>query len=59
MGKIGEQIAVVALAIIGVAILAVIVSNQSNTSNVIGAFGNAFTGSLKAALSPLGSGSIG
>lgn len=59
MGKAGEQVAVVALAIIGVAILAVLVSNNSNTSNVIGAFGNAFTSSLKAALSPLSSGSLG
>lgn len=51
--KIGEQVAVVALAIIGVAIVAVIVSQNSNTANVIGAVGGAFNRSLNAALSPV------
>lgn len=39
--------------VIGITILAVVVSNQSNTSNVITAGGNAFSGILKAAVSPL------
>ncbi len=52
-GKIGEQLTIIALAIIGVAIVAVIVSNNSNTSGVIGAIGNAFNRGLGAALSPV------
>lgn len=59
MGKIGEQVLVVALAIIGVATLAVLVSNQANTTGVIASIGNAFNSSLKAALSPISGGSLG
>lgn len=40
-------------AIIGVAIIAVLVSKNANTAQVIGAGGNAFTQSLGAALSPV------
>lgn len=59
MGKTGEQLVVVALAIIGVATLAVLVSKNSNTTNVISAFGNAFSNSLGAALKPVtGTGSF-
>lgn len=54
--KIGEQVTVIAVAIIGVAILAVLVSKNSNTSGVIGALGNAFSRSLGAALTPVTSG---
>lgn len=43
----------VATAIVGVAILAVIVSRNSNTANVIAAGGKAFSGSLATALSPV------
>lgn len=53
MGKIGEQISVIVLAIIGVAVLAVIVSKNSNTTNVIKAAAQGFSGSLSAALSPI------
>lgn len=53
MSKIGEQIVVIALAIVGVAILAVIVSGNSNTSGVIGAFGGSFSRALASALSPV------
>lgn len=60
MGKIGEQIVVVLTAIVGVAILAVIVSNNSNTSTVIKAFGNAFSSAIGAAVKPVtGTGSLG
>lgn len=60
MNKMAEQIVVVAIAIIGVAILAVLVSKNSNTANVISSFGNAFSNSLKAAISPItGAGSLG
>lgn len=40
-------------AIIGVAIIAVLVSQKANTVAVIGASGNAFTGALGTALSPI------
>lgn len=43
--------------IVGITILAVIVSNQSNTSNVLTAGGNAFSSILKAAVSPISGGS--
>lgn len=60
MGKLGEQAVVVALAIVGVATLAVLVSRNSETTNVISAIGDAFSGSLKAALRPVtGVGSLG
>jgi hypothetical protein len=39
----------VALAIVGVAVAVVLVSSK-NTSSIIGATGNAFSGSLRAAL---------
>jgi hypothetical protein len=47
----------VATAIIGVAILAVLVSSKSQTGNVIKAAGTAFSQDLGAALSPISSGS--
>ena len=53
MGNIGEQIVTIATAIIGVAILAVIVSRNSNTANVISAAGAAFSGALSTAVSPV------
>jgi hypothetical protein len=43
----------IATAIIGVAIVAVIVSNNSNTANVIKAAGTAFGDVLKVAVSPV------
>jgi hypothetical protein len=62
MGKLGEQIAVIALAIIGVATLAVILSKNSNTTNVITASAQGFSRALATALSPItggtGSGSL-
>jgi hypothetical protein len=53
MGKIGEQITVILLAIVGVATLAVIVSRNANTTKVISAAGDAFSSGLGAALSPV------
>lgn len=53
MGKAGEQISVVLLAIVGVAVLAVIVSKNSNTSGVIQAVGQGFSQALGAAISPV------
>ena len=51
------QIATVATAIVGVAILAVLVSNRSQTPKVIDSFGKAFSGALNAATSPVSGGS--
>jgi len=60
MGKIGEQVVVILLAIVGVAILAVLVSKQSNTTGVISAFGTNFSNALGAALRPVtGVGGLG
>lgn len=53
MSKIGEQITVILIAIVGVATLAVIVSKQSNTSSVIQAATGGFSQALQAALSPI------
>ena len=47
------QIATVLTAIVGVAILAVLVSRNSQTPTVIKEFGNAFSNSLRAATGPV------
>jgi hypothetical protein len=57
MNRLMEQITVVALAIVGIAIVAVLVSQRANTSNVIGAAGNAFTDAIRAATAPVTGGS--
>jgi hypothetical protein len=57
--KLTTAIVSVLLAIIGVAIIALIVSSKANTSSVIGAGGSAFTGSLACALSPVTGGTCG
>jgi hypothetical protein len=50
----------VGLGIIGVAVLAVVVSRNSNTAGVVTATGNAFSQSLGVAVSPVtGSGGAG
>lgn len=51
------SIVTVLTALIGVAIIAVIVSNNANTTNVISSAGNAFANDLSAALSPVTGGS--
>lgn len=48
-----ESIVGVILAIIGVAVIAIIVSPNSNTGSVVGAGGNAFTNAIKCALAPI------
>lgn len=53
MNSIAEPIVTIATAIIGVAILAVLVSNNAQTSNVLGAFGNMFSNMLSAATGPV------
>lgn len=51
-----SSVVTVATAIIGVAIIAVLVSQKANTSNVINAAGNAFSGALNAATNPFSGG---
>lgn len=50
-------LSVVALAVVGVATAAVIVSKNSNTSGVISATGSAFSSALAVAVSPVTGGS--
>lgn len=53
------SVVTVATAIVGVAVLAVLVSKQSNTSGVIQSAGSAFSGALSAAVSPITGSSFG
>lgn len=53
------SVVTVLMAIIGVAILAVLVSKQSQTSTVIGAASRGFATDLSAALSPISGGGFG
>jgi len=46
-------IVTVAVAIVGLAIVATLVSNRANTANVIKAGGSAFSGAITAAVSPV------
>ena len=48
-----HSIAAIFAGITGVAIIAVLVSKNSNTTAVIGAAGNAYSGGLAVALSPV------
>lgn len=49
----------VLVAIVGVATLAVLVSGQAQTSNVVKAAGSAFSGALTAAEAPVSGGGFG
>ncbi len=53
MNQLVNGVLVVLTAIIGVAILAVIVSKNSNTTGVLSAGSQAFSGALGTALSPI------
>ncbi len=61
MNKITESIVTIAVAIIGLATLAVIVSRNANTSKVIDSASSGFAKALGVAISPVsgGSGGIG
>jgi hypothetical protein len=48
-----EPVTTIVAGIIGVAIIAVLVSNKSNTSGVFAAAGGAFSNALSAAVSPV------
>lgn len=54
-----SSVVTVLLALVGVAIVAVLVSQNAQTGSVITAGGNAFTGGLGAALSPVTGSSSG
>jgi hypothetical protein len=56
MGNTVGQIVTVLTAIVGVAMLAVLVSRNSQTPAVIREFGTAFSGALNAATSPVSGG---
>lgn len=53
MNTITESVVTILTAIVGVAILAVIVSRNSNTSGVLSAAGGAFSNVLGTAVSPI------
>lgn len=59
MGNTVGQLVTVLTAIVGVAIVAVLVSKNSQTPTVIKEFGNAFSGSLRAATGPVMGGGFG
>lgn len=60
MDRLTESVVTIAVAIIGLATLAVLVSRNANTTGVINAAGNAFSKSLGTAISPItGSGPNG
>jgi PRD1 phage membrane DNA delivery len=48
-----SSIVTVLTAIIGIAIIAVLVSNRAQTAQVVGAGGNAFSQAIEAAVSPV------
>lgn len=51
--RVFESIATIAAGVIGVAILAILVSKNAQTSNVLGAAGSAFSNVLSAAEAPV------
>lgn len=53
MNEIVTSVTTVALAIVGIAILAVLVSKNANTSGVITSGGQAFSGAIGAAVAPI------
>jgi len=53
MDRITETIATIAAGVIGVAILAVLVSNKAQTGNVLASAGGAFSNVLSAATAPV------
>lgn len=53
MGHLGDQITAILVAIVGVAIVAVIVSNRANTANVITSASGALASAIGTAVSPV------
>jgi len=59
MNGIGEKVTTIAVAITGVAMLALIVSKRADTANVIKAAGGSFSQALSVAVSPVTGGGTG
>lgn len=59
MNRLGEEIATILMAIIGVAILAVIVSKNANTAAVIKSGSEGFSKALATAISPVTGAGVG
>lgn len=53
MNNIWSGVVAILMAIIGIAILSVLVSKNSNTVSVLGAGSNAFSNALSTAMSPI------
>lgn len=53
MGKITDSVITIAVSIIGLAMLAVIVGRNAQTSKVISSIGDAFSKAIKTAISPV------
>ena len=53
MGETGKEIVTVLLAIVGIAIVAVLVSNKAHTGSVINSFFTGFSKAISAAVSPV------
>ena len=58
MNDLTQAVVQIALAIVGVALLATLVSRNANTSGVINAGGGAFARGIQAAVSPLTGGGM-
>lgn len=59
MGKTGEQLVVIAMALIGLATVAVLVSNNANTSTVLSKGFSGFASAISAAIAPITGGTGG
>jgi PRD1 phage membrane DNA delivery len=57
--KLIESVTTVAVAIVGIAIIAVLVSGQAKTSTIISAGAAGFAQDIQAAVSPVTGGSLG
>lgn len=53
MDRLTESVVTIAVAIVGLATLAVLVGRNARTSDVITSAGNAFTNSIRAATGPV------
>jgi hypothetical protein len=59
MNQIVKEMGVIAAGIIGLATIAVLVSRNAQTGNVISSAGRAFQGAISAAVSPVTGGGFG
>lgn len=59
MSELTHATVSIALAIVGLGILAVLVSRNANTAGVLGAAGSAFSGAIQAAEGPVLGSSVG